>query len=49
MEIVAEYDDRFDLLRSFEVVEVNPVLDSHNETADVAAELAGSALGRRVL
>ena len=49
MEIVAEYDDRFDLLRSFEAVEVNPVLDSHNETADLAADLAGSALGERVL
>jgi arginase len=36
-------------LRSLEVVEVNPVLDSHNETAELACELVASALGERVL
>ncbi len=49
METVAEFDDRFDVLRSLELVEVNPVLDEHNETATLATELAGSALGKRVL
>jgi arginase len=46
MELVAEHDDA---LRSLEVVEVNPILDSHNETAELATELAASALGKRVL
>jgi arginase len=49
METVAEFDDRFDILRSLELVEVNPILDEHNETAELATELAGSALGVRVL
>ncbi|WP_135822723.1 arginase [Halostella litorea] len=45
METVAEYD----ALRSMELVEVNPILDQHNETAELAVELAASAFGRRVL
>ena len=36
-------------LRSLDLVEVNPILDSHNETAELAVELAASALGKRVL
>jgi arginase len=36
-------------LRSMELVEVNPVLDEHNETASLAVELAASAFGKRVL
>jgi arginase len=31
------------------VVEVNPILDDHNRTAELAVELAASAFGRRVL
>lgn len=38
-----------DALGSLELVEVNPVLDEHNETAAVATELAASGLGKRVL
>jgi arginase len=34
---------------SLEVVEVNPILDSHNRTAELAVELLASALGRRIL
>jgi arginase len=49
METVAEYDSRFEILRSMEMVEVNPVLDEHNETAELATELAASALGKRIL
>ena len=49
METVAERDTREGVLRSLEVVEVNPILDSHNETAELATELAASALGKRVL
>ncbi|WP_426961891.1 arginase [Haloparvum alkalitolerans] len=45
MEQVAESD----LLRSMELVEVNPTLDQHNETAELATELAASAFGKRVL
>ncbi len=49
MEIVAEFDARAEVLRSLELVEVNPVLDESNETAALAVELAGSALGKSVL
>ncbi|WP_254544423.1 arginase [Halomarina pelagica] len=44
MEVVAQRD-----LRSLEVVEVNPILDHHNRTAELAVELAASALGKRIL
>ncbi len=37
------------LLRSMEVVEVNPILDSANRTAQLAVELALSAMGKRIL
>ena len=36
-------------LRSLDLVEVNPVLDESNETAELATELAASALGKRIL
>jgi arginase len=36
-------------LCSFEVVEVNPILDQHNQTAELASELVASALGQRIL
>ena len=36
-------------LRTLEVVEVNPILDSHNGTAELAVELVASALGKRIL
>jgi arginase len=45
MELVAESG----LLDSFEIVEVNPILDRENETAKLAVELAASALGARIL
>ena len=45
MELVA---DRIEP-RSMELVEVNPILDSHNETAELATELAASAFGKRVM
>ena len=34
---------------SFEIVEVNPVIDEHNRTADLAVELACSAFGKKIL
>ena len=45
MELVAETG----ALSSMEVVEVNPILDSHNRTADLAVELVSSCLGKRIL
>ncbi|WP_435066867.1 arginase [Haloplanus sp. C73] len=36
-------------VRSLELVEVNPILDDHNRTAEMAVELAASALGKRTL
>jgi arginase len=36
-------------LRGFDLVEVNPILDQHNRTAELAVELAASALGKRIL
>jgi len=45
METVAEAG----VLRSMELVEVNPILDEHNETAELATELAASAFGKRIL
>ncbi|MFB6359908.1 MAG: arginase family protein, partial [Halobacteriales archaeon] len=49
LETVAERDDSEGLLRSMDLVEVNPILDSRNETARLAVELAASALGKRIL
>jgi len=45
MELVAESG----VLSSFEVVEVNPILDRENETAELAVGLVASALGARIL
>ena len=45
MELVAESG----LLGSFEIVEVNPILDRENATAALAVELAASAFGARTL
>ena len=45
MELVAESG----LVRSLEVVEVNPILDRENQTAKLAVELVASALGARIL
>ncbi|WP_435333310.1 arginase [Haloarchaeobius sp. TZWWS8] len=49
LERVAEFDRNHDIMRSLELVEVNPVLDEHNKTANLATELAASALGKRIL
>ena len=45
LELVAESG----LAGSFEVVEVNPILDRENETAALAVELVASALGKTIL
>jgi arginase len=45
MELVAEWGE----FGSFEVVEVNPILDRENATGRLAVELAASAFGARIL
>ncbi|HVZ84697.1 MAG TPA: arginase [Terracidiphilus sp.] len=45
MEIIADHGG----MVSFEIVEVNPVIDEHNRTADLAVELACSAFGKKIL
>lgn len=36
-------------MRSFEIVEINPTLDTHNRTSELAVELILSAFGKRIL
>jgi arginase len=48
MELIAERDPER-VLRSFELVEVNPILDEHNRTAELAVELTASAFGKLIL
>lgn len=45
LEIVAESQK----MRTFEIVEVNPMLDTHNRTSELAIELILSALGKTIL
>ncbi len=45
MEIIADHGR----MLSFELVEVNPVIDEHNRTADLAVELISSAFGKKIL
>jgi arginase len=45
MEIIADHGH----MLSFEIVEVNPVIDEHNRTAELAVELALSAFGKKIL
>ena len=45
MEIIADHGR----MTSFEIVEVNPVIDEHNRTADLAVELACSVFGKKIL
>ena len=45
MEIIADHGR----MTSFEVVEVNPVIDEHNRTAVLAVELTLSAFGKKIL
>src|SRR5207302_10623633 len=45
MEIIADHGR----LTSFEIVEVNPVIDEHNRTANLAVELILTAFGKKIL
>jgi arginase len=45
MEIIADHGRT----TSFDIVEVNPVIDERNRTADLACELAASLFGKKIL
>jgi arginase len=45
LEVIAEHGG----MRSFEIVEVNPLLDKSNITVVLAGELILSALGKTIL
>jgi arginase len=45
MELVSEAG----VVSSLDVVEVNPILDNHNSTAELAVELVGSLMGRQII
>jgi len=45
MEIIADHGR----MLSFEIVEVNPVIDERNRTAELAVGLAQSAFGKKIL
>jgi arginase len=45
MEIISDHGR----MTSFEIVEVNPVIDERNQTADLAVELTLSAFGKKIL
>ncbi len=45
METIAESG----CMASLDVAEINPILDSHNKSAELAAELVASAMGQRIL
>lgn len=49
LETVATRHERDGVIRSMDVVEVNPILDERNETARLAAELTASAFGNRII
>jgi arginase len=49
LELVAARNGDGGVMRSLELVEVNPILDEGNETAALATELAASAFGKRIL
>ena len=49
LETVSERHEADGVVRSMDVVEVNPILDEANETATIAAELTASAFGKRIL
>ncbi|RXK49179.1 arginase [Halorientalis pallida] len=49
MELISERAADPGRLASMELVEVNPILDRHNQTAELGVELAASALGKVIL
>ncbi len=49
LEQIAAWNSKHDILRSLDLVEINPILDDRNKTAKLAIELVASALGKRII
>src|ERR687893_259903 len=47
--LVMELINEADIITSLDVVEVNPILDYSNETAELAVELVASLMGRQII
>lgn len=47
--LIMEFICESKVMTSLEIVEVNPILDEHNSSADFAVELVQSAFGKRIL
>jgi len=47
--LLMELASEAEVVRSLDVVEVNPILDAHNATAELAVELVGSLMGRQII
>ena len=47
--LIMELINEADLITSLDVVEVNPILDVRNGTAELAVELVASLMGRRII
>lgn len=47
--LIMELINEFGIVTSLDVVEVNPILDSKNGTAELAVELVASLMGRRII
>ena len=45
MEMIADSE----AMVAMEIVEINPIIDEHNRTADLAVELACSVFGKKIL
>ncbi|MEW6636905.1 MAG: arginase family protein, partial [Actinomycetota bacterium] len=47
--LVMELFNEAGIVSSLDVVEVNPILDARNGTAELAVELVASLMGRRII
>jgi arginase len=47
--LVMELIDEADIVTSLDIVEINPILDDKNGTAELAVELAASLMGRQII
>jgi arginase len=47
--LVMELINEAEIVTSLDVVEVNPILDDRNGTAELAVELVASLMGRRII
>jgi arginase len=47
--LIMELINEAAVVTSLDVVEINPILDSRNGTAELAVELIGSLMGRQII